>query len=359
MIREVARRVGYERVKDLEEGARQGHAILWNNGKCRTESLAASHGGSNADHARIQHKWANGTSVGESETFEKVDRGNNRFALKSLATGKFVCAEDAGASILIANRDVAAEWETFEQVDLGSRGVALKALANGRLVSATPSLMANSITGGVAETFEKIERGDHRIALKSIATQKFVAVDDVANSPLVVTSDGVGSRETFELVTLPSKMLALKSIAKGTFVCAERAGTSSLVANRSVAADWESFILVPQFPMEHGFRFENTFKSAGVADVTVGGLCGGMSYAALDVTSLTSNLVKWAEVEVNPGGAGNLEFFNWGLSVRIDELRASRRRHAMSARTRARGGCAVRGRSPGRGARLLDERLSR
>ena len=90
-------------------------------------------------------------------------------------------------------------------------------------------------------------------------------------------------------------------------------------------------------------------------DVRTGGLCGGMSYAALDyyfarmpipnqdyrpanrtvlqsylynreVDSLVSNLDKWAEVGFNPGGARNGEFFNWGLQGtnggRLEELRS-------------------------------------
>ena len=110
-------------------------------------------------------------------------------------------------------------------------------------------------------------------------------------------------------------------------------------------------------PNIHGFRFRNDFLNdvVPVADVRTGGLCGGMSYTALDyyfshmavpiqdyrpanrtplqsymynreVDSLTSNLDKWAEVGFNPGGARNSEFFNWGLQGtnggRLEELRS-------------------------------------
>src|SRR5262249_12941569 len=90
-------------------------------------------------------------------------------------------------------------------------------------------------------------------------------------------------------------------------------------------------------------------------DIHTSGLCGGMSYAALDyffahraisqqpfrpangttlynylysrqVTSITSNLDKWTEIGFNPGGARNSEFFHWGVSAkpgeRIDELKS-------------------------------------
>lgn len=111
-------------------------------------------------------------------------------------------------------------------------------------------------------------------------------------------------------------------------------------------------------PGVHGFAFANTFKNDFVreVDIRTGGLCGGMSYAALDyywarkpiprdsirpavqtelhdyiydrqVTSLVENLDKWAEVGFNPLGARDSEFFLWGLQGfnggRLQELRAS------------------------------------
>src|SRR4051812_197987 len=110
-------------------------------------------------------------------------------------------------------------------------------------------------------------------------------------------------------------------------------------------------------PKIHGFRFVNDFLNDVVppVDVRTGGLCGGMTYAALDyyfahahipqqgyrpanrttlqsylynreVDSLASNLDKWAEVGFNPGGSRNGEFFNWGLQGtnggRLQELRS-------------------------------------
>lgn len=41
-----------------------------------------------------------------------------KVALRSMANGKFVCAEGAGGQPLIANRDAAQLWETFEVVFL-------------------------------------------------------------------------------------------------------------------------------------------------------------------------------------------------------------------------------------------------
>ncbi len=116
--------------------------------------------------------------------------------------------------------------------------------------------------------------------------------------------------------------------------------------------------LVNRFdPAKNGFNFVNDFKNDFISalSITTGGLCGGMSYTALDyyfahasiprqdfrpangtplqsylynrqVESIKSNLDKWTELGLNPGGARNSEFFNWGLQAsnggRLEELRS-------------------------------------
>ena len=110
----------------------------------------------------------------------------------------------------------------------------------------------------------------------------------------------------------------------------------------------------PFTPEEHGFQFANTFRTRPIADVTLAGLCGGMSYTALDYyfarspippgsdrpadgtplaahiyqrheQSVLANVDKWLELMVNPGGVRNGEFFRWGLQQtgggRLQELR--------------------------------------
>ena len=109
-------------------------------------------------------------------------------------------------------------------------------------------------------------------------------------------------------------------------------------------------------PVQHGFRFTNTFQNVtGVFDIVVGGLCGGMVYSALDyfngatatptqsyrpvsgttlesyiynrhLKSFEGHMDKWVELHANPFGARNSEFFKWGLEGkpggRLQELRA-------------------------------------
>lgn len=105
-------------------------------------------------------------------------------------------------------------------------------------------------------------------------------------------------------------------------------------------------------PATHGFQFNNTFVNDAIKelDVRTKGLCGGMTYAAADFyfarkviprqdyrpavntalhdyiygrqgNALQSHLDKWAELNVNPFGARDAEFFGWGLNQRLQELR--------------------------------------
>ena len=111
-------------------------------------------------------------------------------------------------------------------------------------------------------------------------------------------------------------------------------------------------------PARDGFAFDNSFVNDFIPSLNIrtSGLCGGMSYAALDyfyehipiptqnfrppdnsplqkflynreVTSIVSNADKWAELMFNPFGWRTDEFFNWGLQGfnggRLQELRES------------------------------------
>jgi hypothetical protein len=112
-------------------------------------------------------------------------------------------------------------------------------------------------------------------------------------------------------------------------------------------------------PHTHGFHFTNDFvvsanRIGPLPDIKFGGLCGGMSYAALDyfyahkstprddfspfvgstleayiferqqqsIVKSPANLARWTELTVNPFGARNDEFYRWAIGERFDELRA-------------------------------------
>lgn len=123
--------------------------------------------------------------------------------LTSLANGKLVCAEDAGAKPLTANRAKAGPWETFEVWVVGS----------------------------------------NRIALKSMANDKFVCAEGGGAKPLVANRNEIGPWQTFEIRYVEGDHVALKSVGNQRFVCAEDAGAKPLIANRTNVGPWETFTL--------------------------------------------------------------------------------------------------------------------
>jgi endo-1,4-beta-xylanase len=72
--------------------------------------------------------YANRSAVGLWEKYYMVDLGGGQVAFRSAATGKYVCAEDAGASQAVANRISIDRWETFDLKNLSgiTNGITLK-----------------------------------------------------------------------------------------------------------------------------------------------------------------------------------------------------------------------------------------
>jgi hypothetical protein len=128
----------------------------------------------------------------------------NPIALQAAANGKYVCAENAGQSPLIANRDWVLGWETFKLIDLGNGNVALQAAANGR----------------------------------------YVCAENAGQSPLIANRDWVQGWETFKLINLGNGNVAFQAAINGKYVCAENAGQSPLIANRDWVQGWETFKLI-------------------------------------------------------------------------------------------------------------------
>jgi len=122
------------------------------------------------------------------------------------------------------------------------------------------------------------------------------------------------------------------------------------------ASVYASSVMTGFVPATHGFRFDNTFRTAPIqgSEIQTSGLCGGMVYSALDyylqrrpiptqdytpanetplrnyiynrqIDSLIRNADKWAELGTNWLGARDSEFFRWGLQGtgggRLQELR--------------------------------------
>jgi len=127
-------------------------------------------------------------------------------ALRARANNLYVCADNAGASPLIANRTAIGAWEQFDVLDAGGGNIALRAHANSQIVCA----------------------------------------DNAGASALIANRTAVGGWETFQLIHNADGTVSLRSLANNNYVTAENAGAGALIANRTTIGLWESFDLVNQ-----------------------------------------------------------------------------------------------------------------
>jgi hypothetical protein len=95
-----------------------------------------------------------------TETFTIADLGGGSVALRSAATGKYVCADQAGAAPLVADRDAIGLWETVTRVPNPDGSVSFRSAANGRYVCAEDggagALIANRAAIDPWESFDLV-----------------------------------------------------------------------------------------------------------------------------------------------------------------------------------------------------------
>ncbi|WP_352396712.1 lectin [Kineosporia sp. NBRC 101677] len=104
---------------------------------------------------------ASAATDGAAQKLVLIDLGGGNVALKVKASGKFVCAEDAGKVALTVDRDAIGGWETFALVENSDGTVSLRSGANGRYVCAENSgkepLIPNRDAIGPWESFTLVE----------------------------------------------------------------------------------------------------------------------------------------------------------------------------------------------------------
>jgi hypothetical protein len=122
-------------------------------------------------------------------------------SLRARANNMYVCADNAGASPLIANRATAGTWETFDLVAAGGTNVALRAHAN----------------------------------------NLYVTAENAGASALIANRTAIGGWESFQLINNADGTVSLRSLANNMYVTAENAGASALIANRAAIGTWEKF----------------------------------------------------------------------------------------------------------------------
>lgn len=125
-------------------------------------------------------------------------------ALRARANDRYVSADNAGSSPLIANRTGVGTWETFDLVDLGNGDVALRARANDRFVCADNAgaspLIANRTSAGSWETFRRVNNADGTVSLRARANDRYVSAENGGASPLIASRTSIGAWESFTLV---------------------------------------------------------------------------------------------------------------------------------------------------------------
>lgn len=103
-------------------------------------------------------------------------------SLRAHANGRYVTAENAGASALIANRTAIGSWEQFDEIDEGNGNIALRAHANNMYVCAdnagSSPLIANRTAVGTWEMFNLIHNSDGSVSLRSLANNQIVTADN-------------------------------------------------------------------------------------------------------------------------------------------------------------------------------------
>jgi lysophospholipase L1-like esterase len=122
-------------------------------------------------------------------------------SLRARVNGMYVCAENAGAGALIANRAAIGPWETLDLLDAGNGNIALRSHANNQIVTAenagTAALIANRTAIGSWETFQLIRNADGSVSLKALANNNYVTAGP---QPLVANRTVIGPAEQFDLI---------------------------------------------------------------------------------------------------------------------------------------------------------------
>ncbi|WP_202887222.1 glycosyl hydrolase family 95 catalytic domain-containing protein [Cohnella zeiphila] len=124
-------------------------------------------------------------------------------SLKAAANGMYVCADNAGADPLIANRTAAGPWEQFIVTDAGGGAVALQAVANNKYVTASnagaDSLIAGADSIGAWEKFRWIANADGTISLQTAGNNLYVTAENAGAEPLIANRNAIGLWEKFQL----------------------------------------------------------------------------------------------------------------------------------------------------------------
>ena len=124
-------------------------------------------------------------------------------SLRSHANSNYVCADNAGAAALIANRTAIGPWESFDLITNPDGSISLRAHANNTYVTAantTTPLIANATTITTAQEFDLITNADGSISLRAHADNDYVTAENAGAAPLIANRVAIGGWEEFDLI---------------------------------------------------------------------------------------------------------------------------------------------------------------
>ena len=135
-------------------------------------------------------------TIGAWERFAVVVNADGSVSFKALVNGRYVTADNAGASALIANRTSIGAWERFDEY-LPPALVSLRA-ANGLYVTAENGgalpLIANRSAVGPWESFRAVINLDASLSLLALANGRYVTA---GSDPLAANGPAIGPGQRF------------------------------------------------------------------------------------------------------------------------------------------------------------------
>ncbi|MET8910361.1 GH25 family lysozyme [Micromonospora sp. NPDC004551] len=200
-----------------------------------------------AENAGSSALIANRTVLGPWEQFDRIDAGGGFVAFRARINGRYVTAESAGAAPLIANRTAVGPWEKFRVITNTDGTTSLLSNADNRYVTAesagTKPLIANRTAIGPWEKF-RVVTPPAPVSLLAVANLRFVTAAGGGASALIATGTMTGPAQQFDQIDAGGGFVAFRARINGRYVTAESAGTAPLIANRTAVGPWEKFRVI-------------------------------------------------------------------------------------------------------------------
>lgn len=131
-----------------------------------------------------------------------------------------------------------------------TKSIALRASANNLIVcadnaGASPLVANRAAVGGAWESYTLLTNSDGTVSFISQANSQVVCAENGGASPLIADKAAVGgSWEAFDLINNGDGTVSFKSRANGLYVCADLNLGGQLIANRTTIGGWEKFTII-------------------------------------------------------------------------------------------------------------------